>query len=104
MGVILESTQALRPLKTYTIQFTATDGAATQGLGSQFVRLNTTAAVCIDLEFGAVSTATSPRMSTDQTEYFKVNLPASGGAPVHAKAADSAGGGVLGTLYITELG
>lgn len=99
-GVILDGAQALRPLKTYSIQFTATDGAATQAIGSQLVRLNTTAAVCVDLENGAVSTATSFRMSADQTEYFRVNIDST--RTLHAKAADSSAGGVIGTLYITE--
>lgn len=103
MPVILEGAQALRPLATRTVSFGATATTDGTSLGSQLIRLNTTAAVCVDLEGLAASTATSFRMSADQTEYFKVSLQTPG-QKVGCKAADSSAGGILGVLYITELG
>lgn len=93
-GVILDGAQALRPLKTYSVHFTATSNAATQNLGSQLVRIHTTGACCIDLENGAAGTATSFPMAADQTEYFRAAIT---GTPIHV-----IGNGATGQLYITE--
>lgn len=100
MPIILEGAQALHPFGAYTVQFGATATTATQAFNAQLIRLNTTAAVCVDLDGLAASTATSLRMAADQTEYFKVTV----GRTLNCKAADSAAAGVIGTLYITECG
>ena len=96
-GVILDGAQALRPLGTYTISFTASDNLATQNCGSQLVRLNTSAACCIQLEGLPATSATGMRMSADQTEYFRVLLTATGN-PIHVTGYGTA----TGVLYITE--
>lgn len=94
-GVILDGAQALRPLTTYQISFTATDNTATQNCGSQLVRLHAKAACTVSLE-GQSATDGFP-MSADQTEYFRVLLTATGN-PIHAAGYGTA----TGVLFVTE--
>ena len=95
MPVLLDGTQALRGLRTFTVPFGATATTATGAFTSRLIRLHTTQAVCVSLEGGAASTATCPRLAADQTEYFRVATAFTIGA-----ISD----GTDGTLYVTECG